>query len=98
MTDGIAGVTGRPLGAMKPTEVKQSEHEVLMKDAKANATGMTLNDSDRVELSAEATQELDKAGFDAAKVEQIKQALADGNYPVDARRIAEGFHEFEKLL
>ena len=49
-------------------------------------------------MSAEAKTELDKAGFDSEKVERIKQALSDGNYPIDARKIAEGFAEIEQLL
>ena len=36
--------------------------------------------------------------FDAAKVEQIKQALAEGNYPLDERRIAESFVAIESML
>lgn len=36
--------------------------------------------------------------YDKAKVESIKQAIQDGQYPLDARRIAESFHALEKLL
>ena len=32
------------------------------------------------------------------KVEAIKQALKDGNYPLNARRIAESFVSMEKLI
>ena len=38
------------------------------------------------------------AGFDAAKVESIKSAIASGNYPVDARSIAKSFAELENLV
>ena len=53
--------------------------------------------SDEVQLSDETVVELKRAGFDEEKVAQIKQALADGNYPLDPKRIAEGFTEIEKL-
>jgi negative regulator of flagellin synthesis FlgM len=36
--------------------------------------------------------------FDEAKVANIKQALAEGNYPLDERRIAESFVAIESML
>jgi negative regulator of flagellin synthesis FlgM len=36
--------------------------------------------------------------FDRNKVEAIKQAIQDGSYPVNARRIAESFAAMEKLI
>jgi negative regulator of flagellin synthesis FlgM len=36
--------------------------------------------------------------FDRNKVEAIKQALKEGNYPLNARRIAESFASMEKLI
>lgn len=97
MADGIVGINGRPLTSAKTNESKQSDQATTLGKDDLNASVKDVP-TDRVELSAEATQELDRAGFDAEKVERIKQALADGNYPVDAGRIAEGFREFEKLL
>jgi negative regulator of flagellin synthesis FlgM len=36
--------------------------------------------------------------FDRAKVDSIKTALQQGNYPVSPRRIAENFVSLEKLI
>ena len=36
--------------------------------------------------------------FDRSKVEAIKLALRDGNYPLDSRRIAESFVAIERLI
>lgn len=36
--------------------------------------------------------------FDRAKVDAIKSALQQGNYPVNPRRIAENFVSLEKLI
>jgi len=36
--------------------------------------------------------------FDRAKVDSIKAALQEGNYPVNPRRIAENFVSLEKLI
>jgi negative regulator of flagellin synthesis FlgM len=97
MADPISGFGGRAVTPAKPDQLRDDPAQV-QDTAKANTTSVVNLREDSVELSAEAQTELDRAGFDAAKVEQIKQALADGNYPMDARRIAEGFQEFEKLL
>jgi negative regulator of flagellin synthesis FlgM len=97
MADPISGLGGRPVTSAKPDQLKGDPAQI--RDAEKPNTASVVNlREDSVELSAEAKVELDRAGFDAAKVEQIKQALADGNYPIDARRIAEGFQDFEKLL
>lgn len=98
MADGILGVGGRPLSSIKPGDVKNPAADSKSTEAEAAKNNVVPMQDDRVELSEEATQELNRAGFDADKVDRIKQALADGNYPLDARRIAEGFKDFEKLL
>lgn len=36
--------------------------------------------------------------YDKVKVESIKKAIQDGQYPLDPRRIAESFHALEKLI
>lgn len=36
--------------------------------------------------------------FDEAKVESIKRAIKEGNYPLDPRRIAESFLSLESLI
>ena len=36
--------------------------------------------------------------FDRSKVEAIKQAIKDGNYPVNPRRIAENFVALERKI
>ena len=36
--------------------------------------------------------------FDSAKVEAIKEALRNGQYPLDSRRIAESFYRIERMI
>jgi anti-sigma28 factor (negative regulator of flagellin synthesis) len=36
--------------------------------------------------------------FDRVKVDAIKQALKDGNYPLNPRLIAESFHAIEHMI
>jgi len=38
------------------------------------------------------------ADFDREKVETIKQAIAEGKYVIDPRRIAESFYSLERSL
>jgi negative regulator of flagellin synthesis FlgM len=53
---------------------------------------------DRVELSGIDARAMAAPDFDADKVERIKQAIRDGNYPLDARRIAESFVSLERMI
>ena len=97
MVDSISNVGGRVPTPIKSDETK-GDGTRLEPGLKKVANTDTESNTDRVELSPEAKTELDKAGFDSEKVERIKQALSDGNYPIDARKIAEGFAEIEQLL
>ncbi len=54
--------------------------------------------ADKVSLSNVAQKVMAQPEFDRAKVESIKQAIKDGNYPVNPRRIAESFVALEKLI
>jgi negative regulator of flagellin synthesis FlgM len=53
---------------------------------------------DEVILSEAAELALSEADFDADKVARIKQAIEEGNYPLDAKRIAESFVSLEKMI
>jgi negative regulator of flagellin synthesis FlgM len=60
---------------------------------------------DSVELSRDARtlrklqQRLEaQDSFDEARVEQIKSAIRDGEYPIDNKRLAEKFYELENQL
>lgn len=53
---------------------------------------------DELVLSDIAQKAMAEPAFDRNKVEAIKQALKEGNYPLNARRIAEGFVSMEKLI
>jgi negative regulator of flagellin synthesis FlgM len=53
---------------------------------------------DTLSLSNIAQKAMQEPGFDRAKVDAIKQAIQDGQYPLDARRIAESFVAIEKMI
>ena len=54
--------------------------------------------SDEVKLSDIAQQAMQEPQFDRAKVEAIKLAIQQGQYPMDSRRIAENFMAIEKMI
>jgi negative regulator of flagellin synthesis FlgM len=53
---------------------------------------------DEVVLSDIAKRAMAEPAFDRTKVDAIKQAIQDGNYPLNARRIAESFVAIEKMI
>lgn len=57
-----------------------------------------VSNQDILELSEVAKRAAAEPSFDREKVEAIKQALSEGNYPINARRIAESFVAVEKLI
>jgi negative regulator of flagellin synthesis FlgM len=54
--------------------------------------------ADKVSLSNVAQKVMAQPDFDRSKIESIKQAIKDGNYPVNPRRIAESFVALEKMI
>jgi len=54
--------------------------------------------ADQVVLSNVMQKAQDASGFDQAKVDSIKKAIKDGQYPLDPRRIAESFNALEKMI
>jgi negative regulator of flagellin synthesis FlgM len=62
-------------------------------DTTRNAAG-----ADEVVLSNVMQRAQDASGFDQAKVDSIKKAIKDGQYPLDPRRIAESFNALEKMI
>lgn len=53
---------------------------------------------DQLELSAVARQAPGETSFDRVKVDAIKQAIQNGQYPLDARRMAESFLALEQMI
>ena len=60
-----------------------------------NALGAPV---DQVELSESVASAIEDAKFDAAKVEALRLAIMEGNYPLDAKRIAENMLDLERMI
>lgn len=53
---------------------------------------------DELKLSDVAQRLMQEPEFDRAKVDAIRQAIQQGQYPMDSRRIAENFVAIEKMI
>jgi negative regulator of flagellin synthesis FlgM len=88
------------LGARR--DVERAERQAIdAADSAADRTGLrpvSTPMDDELVLSETARQATGSDAFDQAKVDAIKQAIQDGNYPLDSRRIAESFVALERLL
>ena len=66
--------------------------------AAGEATRAAAPAMDELRLSKVAQQVMQEPEFDRTKVEAIKTAIQQGQYPVDSRRIAENFVAIEKMI
>ena len=67
-------------------------------DAKAPEASTNETQADQVELSESVVRAIEDAKFDAAKVEALRLAIMEGNYPLDAKRIAENMLDLERMI
>ena len=67
-------------------------------DAKAPEASTNERQADQVELSESVVRAIEDAKFDAAKVEALRLAIMEGNYPLDAKRIAENMLDLERMI
>ena len=64
----------------------------------STASAPTKVGGDEIKLSEATTAALESAEFDSEKVNQIKEMIAKGEYPLDEKRIAESFFALEQLI
>ena len=68
---------------------RQSESQTAATEAQS---------SPQVQLSDSVVQAIEDSKFDAAKVEALRLAIMEGNYPLDAKRIAESMLDLERMI
>jgi len=73
--------------ATKKTSTQESDRPAPLRSA-----------DDSVALSNVTEKAMAEPDFDRAKVEAIKQAIAEGQYPLDPKRIAESFVAIERMI
>jgi negative regulator of flagellin synthesis FlgM len=67
-------------------------------DIKKTEAGVAEAQVDQVALSDSVVRAIEDAKFDAAKVEALRLAIMEGNYPLDAKRIAENMVDLERMI
>ena len=77
----------------KTTETVDAVSQERVADSQNSETAPS-----EVQLSEEVANAIETAEFDAAKVEALRLAIMDGNYPLDAKRIAENMLNLERLI
>lgn len=85
--------------ALDKTNRKSGSKDSVAPDSSAPATSSAkAPGSDELHLSNVATRAMAEPDFDRVKVESIKQAIHDGQYPLNPRKIAESFHAIEQMI
>lgn len=67
-------------------------------DSASSARSTRAPGPDELLLSNVAARAQAEPAYDKVKVESIKKAIQDGQYPLDPRRIAESFHALESMI
>ena len=92
MRSTVPEATGKKDLRAEETSTPIPESETVESDAASSAP------VDRVELSESVARAIEDAKFDAAKVEALRLAIMEGNYPLDAKRIAENMLDLERMI
>lgn len=89
----------------RKAQIESASRQVVAKGeprsfaSSTEATGRSVAPAtDELQLSEVARQAMQEPEFDRAKVEAIKTAIQQGQYPLDSRRIAENFVAIEKMI
>ena len=85
--------------ALDKTNRKSGSSSQVASDAAASSAPSAKSPgADELRLTNVAARAMAEPDFDRAKVESIKQAIQDGQYPLNARKIAESFHAIEQMI
>ena len=87
-------------GTTDEAQLKQAvEQPSTQQESGKSSTSDTVSLSDNaVQLGKLGTSVASSPVVDAQRVEQVKQAIENGNYEVDPARVAEKFLQFETIL
>lgn len=101
MSIDINGITSAKVSA--PTDdsklKQQVEQQTSNPDTAKSSTADTVSLSDNaVQLGKIDNSAITAPVVDAQRVEQVKQAISDGTYKVDAEKIADKLMQFESIL
>ena len=97
MTDTISGESQRAASVIAKQAVNANNKQ--KNDSIETVKPMTVKDDDSsVVLSPKLQSDIAAVRIKKKKVDQIKQSIEQGNYPLDNKKMAESFIPLEKLL
>jgi negative regulator of flagellin synthesis FlgM len=79
-------------------KVAAKSEQTTDKAKAADVAAPAHSPSDELQLSDVARKATQEPQFDRAKVDAIKRAIQQGQYPLDVRRIAESFVAIENMI
>ena len=105
MTDAISKYAQRAQSdaslrsALDKTNRKSGSKDSLSLDSSSpTVSNAKTPGPDELHLSNVAARAMAEPNFDRAKVDSIKQAIQNGQYPLNPRKIAESFHAIEQMI
>jgi negative regulator of flagellin synthesis FlgM len=100
MTEALTGANrSNRIDLVAEQRMRQAKaSEGVQKDPDVAGPLATPPSQDEVKLSGVTEKAASGPDFDQAKVDRIRKAIEEGNYPLDSRRIAESFLALEKLI
>lgn len=100
MTDPISSYakSSRSDAAARVAVGKADKQDKPASAAPAPSSPSASQRTDSVQMSNVAQKAMAEPEFDRVKVESIKQAISEGNYPLDVKRIAESFVAIERMI
>ena len=104
MTDAISNYGRRAQSdpslrsALDKTDRKAGTLAKALSDVSTSAPATKPAMGEQVQLSNVAARAMSEPDFDRAKVESIKEAIQNGQYPLNPRKIAESFHAIEQMI
>lgn len=94
-----------PIGRSSVGTISSNTEKAQTKNNSEGNTSSSVSNEDTVSLSQKSQQVIElqqqlknTSEVDSAKVEAIKQEIANGNYPLDAEKIAENLINLEQTL
>ena len=80
-------------------DLRAEKASVSQSDSQTSESAATeAQSSPQVQLSDSVVRAIEDSKFDAAKVEALRLAIMEGNYPLDAKRIAESMLDLERMI
>ena len=100
MTDAISnyGRRAQSDASLSSALDKTDRKSGALADLSTTAPAPKPAEGDQVQLTNVASRAMAEPDFDRVKVESIKQAIQDGQYPLSPRKIAESFHAIEQMI